>query len=114
MAFRVGQKVVRFARMAPSASISAARARSLGYTYPEIGEVITIKTLNVWPTQTILTFHEHDNSHIQRRLNALYEPGFDARAFRPLVERKTDISIFTEMLTKTPARARSALEKNGV
>ena len=30
-----------------------------------------------------------------------YEPSFAPKRFRPAVERKTDISIFTEMLTKT-------------
>jgi len=28
-----------------------------------------------------------------------WEPGFHPRRFRPVIERKTDISIFTEMLT---------------
>lgn len=35
---------------------------------------------------------------------------FRATRFRPIVERKTDISIFTEMLTPTPQRVRETTE----
>lgn len=31
--------------------------------------------------------------------------GFDPERFRPIVERKTDISVFTKMLTGTPVAA---------
>lgn len=31
------------------------------------------------------------------------EHGYEIRRFRPVVTRKTDISIFTEMLTNTPS-----------
>jgi hypothetical protein len=36
--------------------------------------------------------------------------GYSAARFRPIVERKTDISIFTEMLTPTPRRVRETTE----
>ncbi len=32
----------------------------------------------------------------------LVGPGYIGRFFRPIVERKTDISVFTEMLNKVP------------
>lgn len=100
MTFHVGQKVVRISSQnrAHGRSMSASEARRRGYSYPDIGDVVTIRTLNVWPWGVILTFHEHDNSHIQRQLGENYEPGFGANHFRPVVERKTDISIFTAML----------------
>lgn len=98
MTFHVGQKVVRVGSVG-SGDISREKARSMRYSFPEMGAVVTIKTLNYWPRGTILTFHEHDNSHIQRMLESPYEPGFAAQNFRPIVERKTDISIFTAMLT---------------
>lgn len=102
--FRVGQKVVRIGSCSDG-EISASRARQMGYSFPEMGDVVTIKTLNVWPHRTILTFHEHDNSHIQKQMCSYWEPGFDASAFRPVVERKTDISCFTEILRKVNDRA---------
>ena len=34
-----------------------------------------------------------------------WDPGYRARGFRPVERRKTDISIFTDMLTKTKERA---------
>jgi hypothetical protein len=99
MAFQVGQKVVCF-KGSEGNSISRSKALAMGYTHPELGEVVTIKTLNVWPHMTILTFQEHDNSHIQRLLDSAYEPGFDAACFRPLAEKKTDISFAFEILRK--------------
>jgi hypothetical protein len=104
MTFRVGQKVV-CVRGWGGGDMSVSVARSMGYTHPAIREVVTIKTLNAWSHATLLTFHEHDNSHIQKQLNSRYEPGFDARAFRPIVERKTDISIFTRMLNPSKVKA---------
>ena len=100
MGFRVGQKVVRIASENSTGGrhMSSSEARRRGWSYPNIGDVVTIKTLNVWTTGVILTFYEHDNSHIQRQLDEPYEPGFGANHFRPLVERKTNISVFTAML----------------
>lgn len=36
-----------------------------------------------------------------------YEGAFDANRFRPIVEKKTDISIFTAMLSPKKARERA-------
>lgn len=68
------------------------------YTKPRRGGIYTIATLNNWPRATILTFIECDNSHLIAELGCKYEPGFDAKYFRPIVSRTTDISIFTAML----------------
>lgn len=38
----------------------------------------------------------------QPGISDLIDPGFISRFFRPIVERKTDISVFTEMLNKVP------------
>lgn len=36
------------------------------------------------------------------------EPTFDAESFRPIVERKTDISIFKKMLIEAPKEVEAA------
>jgi len=88
MTFYVGQKVVRTRRRTKGdLSIKAA------YSKPAIGDVVTIKTLNHWQKATILTFIEHDNSFLMDRLGSQYEPGFDARSFRPAVEKGTDAGV---------------------
>ena len=102
--FRVGQKVVRFSG-GPGCVITNNLTTS-DYTFPALGDVVTVRTVNDWPSGTLLTFYEHDNSHLIARLGSRYEPGFKARYFRPLVERKTDISIFTAMLTPKRKHAR--------
>jgi hypothetical protein len=98
MTFRVGQKVIRIG--SASGNVVGRRlVRDLGFSYPAMGDVVTIKTINDWPTQTVLTFHEHDNSHLIGYSGTL-EPGFDAICFRPIQERKTDISFAHEILRK--------------
>lgn len=100
MNFRVGQKVVRVGHGNASPDICAAKARAAGYSFPQMNEVVTVKSLNVWPLKTIITLYEHDNSHLIGKWNSSpLEPGFDASAFRPVCESSTDISIFTAMLT---------------
>lgn len=98
MAFYVGQKVVCIHE--PRASQIA---KWPGSHWPHKGGVYTIRAINVWPTETLLRLAELDNSHFTI---SRIEPGFDASHFRPVVERKTDISIFTKMLinTRIPAR----------
>jgi hypothetical protein len=102
MAFRVGQKVINV-----KGSDGDAKIRDAAASRPVRGEIVTIKTMNYWPhrEKTLLTFVEHDNSHLigVHDLSG-FEPGFDAECFRPVVERKTDISIFEAMLTGTKKR----------
>ena len=103
MSFRVGQKVARVGSTKGTYEDFWILA-GYKFSYPKIGEVVTIKTINDWPCGTILTFCEHDNSHLIRVISKI-EPGFGAEHFRPVVERKSDISIFTEMLTDTKVPA---------
>lgn len=98
MNFRVGQKVERI----------SGNEHPLGYgdeILPQYGVVYTVRSI----TRDGLVFNEFRNP--ERRytfLDGSYiaEPRFGARHFRPVVERKTDISIFTEMLTPSPAKSR--------
>jgi len=93
--FRIGQKVVRVS--SSGETYEHAWLRKISFSYPEIGEVVTIKTINDWPKWTLLTFCEHDNSHLVGKVSKI-EPGFGAEHFRPIVEQTTDISIFKKML----------------
>jgi hypothetical protein len=94
MAFYVGQKVTPNGRSSAGNELGRKLARS-GISAPKFGDVVIIKTINVWHRVTLLTFVEHDNFHLSTNG---YEPGFNAECFSPIVERKTDISIFTKML----------------
>ena len=94
MSFRVGMKVVRVGSKRSCENLWI--AENIKFTYPKIGDVVTIKTINDWPRWTILTFCEHDNSHLAGVVSEI-EPGFGSEHFRPIVERKTDISIFKRM-----------------
>lgn len=72
-----------------------------GFVYPEFGKVYTVRFVNPQNGNTILLLDEVVNA-----VENGWEPGFNARFFRPVVTRKTDISCFREMLTKTPAELR--------
>jgi len=113
MMFRVGQKVVRIGH---SATGEGEWARHYSFTFPEIGDVVTIRTINEWMSGTLLTFFEHDNSHLAGTASKI-EPGFGAEHFRPLVERKTDIEFAQEILRKAskkiPALAESPAVREG-
>lgn len=101
MSLYVGQKVVRVTdpTIPNRSSIPDATLNAMGWSRPEEGEVVTIRTINVWPTWTALTFFEHDNSHLIGVQGKKIEPGFNSRHFRPIVEQKTDISVLTALLT---------------
>lgn len=90
MAFTVGQKVVRVGhKLCASADYLSRIGKD--YTSPKLGEICTIASIADWFGQSILRLAEHDNSH----LTPLFpiEPGFHAECFRPIVERKTEISF---------------------
>src|SRR5574343_1291746 len=101
MSFHVGQKVVRVGSAKVNATRQFLEQRGLTFSYPELGEVCTIVSIDHWLNVTLLRFREHDNSH----LTSLYpkEPGFNSRYFRPLVEAKSSIS-FTEGAPKDSER----------
>lgn len=101
--FRVGQKVV-CVRVPEKAICFLLRNAKL----PMVGGVYTIRDI-VQFKNCLLLFRELDNAHLA---NAEYqggriidgEPGFRADCFRPLVERKTDISIFRRILKDADKR----------
>ena len=59
------------------------------------GNIYTVRRITATEYQTLLALEEID------RPCAGPDPGFRADRFRPLIERKTDISIFTKMLTES-------------
>jgi hypothetical protein len=95
MTFRVGQKVV---------CIKGPR-RHRDLTQPKIGEVYTIRL--IYPS----SFTGEPGFLLEEIVNGLHpngrEYGFYADRFRPVIERKTDISFAHEILRKAskPARA---------
>lgn len=90
--FHVGQKVVCIFHMPEN------RRRADG-VYPEKNGVYVIRSIFPDPVygRELLRFEELTNPICDFGMEA----GFDAAKFRPIVERKTDISIFTAMLTGT-------------
>ena len=101
--FHIGQKVVRVPVENPESYGDAALRGKTTMGKPVIGCVYTIRAINEWPHATILRFAEFDYSHLIGINGSTIEPGWNSRGFRPVVERKTDISIFTEILNKQPS-----------
>jgi len=66
---------------------------------PKRGYVYTIATVNDWPRQgyTLVTLVECDNKHLTRNG---WEPGFDARGFRPIDDSR--LEIFRSILRDAP------------
>lgn len=95
MSFQVGQKVTLIRQINASW-----RGHPAVPNLPEFGAVYTVREVS--PSMGI-KLSELRNPSVVRFLNNLMgEVFFMGRAFRPVVERKTDISIFVRMLT--PAR----------
>lgn len=102
MIFKIGQKVVLV-----DASGWDAHDYIL-WDYPKQGDVYTIR--EIVPIAELgfncLRLEEIRNEPARsREIGELMEPCFRASRFRPLAEKKTDISIFTAMLheARTPA-----------
>jgi len=99
--FRVGQKVVCISDFAKG------RAVCPFVEFPARGSVYTVRSNVIGRTMSGekepgILLHEISNSlgpHGQ-------EYSFCIKQFRPVVERKTDISIFTQMLTPKRANVR--------
>jgi hypothetical protein len=105
MTFHVGQKVVRVSTPHSSGTINRRVAEAHGATFPVFGQVYTVRLVRVDPdNKEVLLLVECDNSHMAGIGFGPLEPGFASHNFRPVVERKTDISIFTAMLDRTPSR----------
>lgn len=99
--FRVGQKVA-VAKEFPQSEIR--RAQDDGVLLPKHGVVYTIRNMEpgIWnPCETFIRLEEIVNlPHVEDGI----EPSFSATRFRPVVESKTEISIFTAMLTGKKAK----------
>ena len=94
--FVVGQRVVMVTEYDAQ---SYARAASEGVTLPTKGSIYTVRGIEPgagW--QSNLTFIWLDELSNPPSCDGI-EPNWDTNMFRPVVERKTDISIFTAMLT---------------
>lgn len=99
--FRVGQKVVCI-------DDACLPGYKWGEGKPEVGKVYTVREIG------LISFIDGSPCI---RLEELYRPNarahgvkhpdmpYMARRFRPAIERKTDISIFTKMLTKQTVKA---------
>lgn len=105
--FRVGQKVVLVDDSPINFKGCAARAdgRKAGVQYPTVGSVYTVRKAYVASNGMVgILLAEIDNHAACLRLGLSDEIGFPAIRFRPVVERKTDISIFKAMLN--PSRVK--------
>jgi hypothetical protein len=67
---------------------------------PLLGEVYTVSKIWIIGEEVMIDLVELPFPGVDG-----FYPGYRARAFRPVQTRKTDISIFTEMLKKTKERA---------
>lgn len=74
------------------------------WNYPEFGVVYTVRAIFEMQGAICIRLKEIRNK-VSRWRDGRYEPGFEAYAFRPVQTRKTDISIFTAMLSPKPAKA---------
>lgn len=91
--FRVGQKVVKF---------RGAETATKGNRAIRIGEVLTVRAVQTCArvneeVQTGLLFQEFSNPLIKTTIG-MFEPDYDHQNYRPVVQRKTDISIFKSLL----------------
>lgn len=94
MTFRIGQKVC---------AIDDFKDRH-GWSMPKKGPVYTVRGIQSNHLGTGLLLNEIRNDHY-RFAEGFIEPTFLADCFRPVVERKTDISIFTRMLDQKEVHA---------
>lgn len=101
MAFHVGQKV--------TLKNDEPWIRDANEICPAFGEVYTIHEIIACSESAIgfgLGLVEIRNTPHDYEGLGFRETVFPAEEFRPVVERKTDISIFTAMLTPKPSKAR--------
>lgn len=94
--FVVGQKVVLVHDFDPGVRASAPGD---GITLPQMGVVYTIREIGLYCDEPIVWLNEIVNEpHFYIDIFDVAEQGFGATRFRPVVEKKTDISVFTAML----------------
>lgn len=92
--FRVGQKVV---------CVDASGSPNL-----KGGSVYTVSALDLSPGISLFDGAVAQVGVLLIEAKPTFAKSFDARRFRPVVERKTDISIFKDMLNTTPEPAGAA------
>ena len=100
--FYVGQKVVCVDDSLPPNDMNM--ARELGIELPMRGSIYTVREIvtDFVPGRNHLRLNEIPNPVIEEwEDEKAAEPAFSFWRFRPLIERKTDISIFTAMLDPT-------------
>lgn len=97
MTFRVGQKVVCMDAATPRLASIVRWIFGMGWPLVS-GAAYTVERLAVVFNQEVVVLVEVKNA-------ALLEGAFRRNRFRPVVERKTDISVFTEILRKHTAPA---------
>lgn len=91
--FRVGQRVTP-KRSGSWRALLSRRIFAEGEEAPMFGRIYTIIEIATTTFGTVLRFPE-------------FQQRFDAEEFRPVVERKTDISIFTKMLNPQTKKVRA-------
>lgn len=91
---KVGDKVTRIPGYG-----AAADKIGYGFQFAEFGIVYTIREIYVWRGVPHILLEEVVNPICDVNGDEL-EPAFPAEAFRPVEPRKTDISIFTDILKK--------------
>jgi len=104
MAFRIGQKVVCVNDTWRDTLIDCPGG------VPVKGGVYTVRGFcEHYPEITSIYLEEIVNPPFKYLVGA-YEPSFLAWRFRPVVERKTNISVFKEILNRTPTKQPAQLE----
>lgn len=83
MAFYVGQKVERWRDAGNRYRVAA----------PPLRQTVTVSNVFSVPGGDMIEIFEYPSPETDE-----YYAGFTAELFRPVVEKKTDISVFTEML----------------
>ena len=98
--FRINQKVVAVA--GPKGLRPTIEAIKI-----KVGTVLTIRDIDMSAANCpgheglpTLRFEEILNARVLTMSHGPWELGYDPRYFRPVVERKTDISIFREILNR--------------
>lgn len=102
MAFRVGQKVV----CVDAGGDLDGRSPGIWAKGEEIvdGQIYTIHSMFPHPADGVLCLRLHEVKRDPAALIMWGHDGYAASRFRPVVERKTDISIFTAMLNPSHNR----------
>lgn len=105
--WHVGMKVVC---IVPAEQISEMQAAYPGSVYPHHNGIYTIREIrddapwNGGECHLVLLLDEICHRQMIGKTFAgghcFVEPGFDVHGFRPVQTRKTDISVFTQLLTK--------------